>query len=438
MEAIALLPENHCSSLKKGSMKHNPEKKPSMVQFIMMCLLLPVIGFAQPDYDFTNGSLESGTDRQVGAIYRFATVRAGVDALVYITSISPGVTVSEMDGASGYPEALQPTLKIDAWTTGYLEMRIDFVTAGTSTLMNQGRIPITCIDVDGIANFDGLGNGVHEFDEVDMGGGYMNYDLLGTELSMGQYGNVFMGINQGGIDYPGRDTSARQVMFTVVNVNISSAIIRVGVHNQSANSAVRLRSVYFKDFWYANGLLPVSGLLQFTGSAKDDAVMLKWELSTLNTYVSVTVERSKDGISFNAIGSGNLLQGKPLLYDAFKDALFTDGTMFYRLRLLDRNGATSYSRILLIKGTREAGEGLRIYPNLVESTASLSLYADRGSMAQYALVDMSGRPVRQASIQLYAGQNSIQLNGLESLRKGTYVLIVTANGERRTAKMIRQ
>jgi hypothetical protein len=271
-----------------------------------------------------------------------------------------------------------------------------------------------------------------------MGGGYMNYDLLGTELSMGQYGNVFMGINQGGIDYPGRDTSARQVMFTVVNVNISSAIIRVGVHNQSANSAVRLRSVYFKDFWYANGLLPVSGLLQFTGSAKDDAVMLKWELSTLNTYVSVTVERSKDGISFNAIGSGNLLQGKPLLYDAFKDALFTDGTMFYRLRLLDRNGATSYSRILLIKGTREAGEGLRIYPNLVESTASLSLYADRGSMAQYALVDMSGRPVRQASIQLYAGQNSIQLNGLESLRKGTYVLIVTANGERRTAKMIRQ
>jgi hypothetical protein len=59
-------------------------------------------------------------------------------------------------------------------------------------------------------------------------------------------------------------------------------------------------------------------------------------------------------------------------------------------------------------------------------------------MAQYALVDMSGRPVRQASIQLYAGQNSIQLNGLESLRKGTYVLIVTANGERRTAKMIRQ
>ena len=48
----------------------------------LFLILLPIISFAQPDYDFRNGILISGTNLQVGALYRFNNVKSG-DPWVY-------------------------------------------------------------------------------------------------------------------------------------------------------------------------------------------------------------------------------------------------------------------------------------------------------------------------------------------------------------------
>jgi hypothetical protein len=127
-----------------------------------------------------------------------------------------------------------------------------------------------------------------------------------------------------------------------------------------------------------------------------------------------------------------------LLRDAFTDASYSGQKIYYRLRMNEKNGAVSYSKILLIRGKINAGEGLRIYPNLVESTANLTIYTDRRTEAQYRIIDMSGRPVMQATVQLSAGQNTIQLTGLERLSRGTYVVLFAANEQRWTAKMVKQ
>ncbi len=108
-----------------------------------------------------------------------------------ITAISPGVTLQELDGSSGYNETLQPTLAITPWTNGYVEMTINFVQAGTTTPSVQSQIAATCIDVDGVINYDGQGHNVHEFDEINMGGGYADFNTVGGELSIGQSGNWF-------------------------------------------------------------------------------------------------------------------------------------------------------------------------------------------------------------------------------------------------------
>lgn len=217
---------------------------------ILLFLLNSVTAYSQPDYNFQNSVLLTPppTNLKVGALYSFPAVKPGIDARVSITAISPGVTLTELDGTSGYPEALQPTVDIAANTSGYVEFTINFVVAGTTNPSVQAQIPATCIDVDGAA-------GVHEYDQINMGGGLVDFDALGGELSIGQNGNWFTGTNIAGIDYPGRDTIAKQVMFTVVHVNISSIIIRVGIDNQTASSTSRLRSVYFKRFVYNNSIL---------------------------------------------------------------------------------------------------------------------------------------------------------------------------------------
>src|SRR5690348_13107669 len=82
---------------------------------IVLQLALLVLSFtvkATPDYDFSNGKLISGTDKQVGAVYRYTLVRPLVDAIVTITDITGGISITNIDGPSGFKEAFQPNIQI--------------------------------------------------------------------------------------------------------------------------------------------------------------------------------------------------------------------------------------------------------------------------------------------------------------------------------------
>jgi len=223
---------------------------------------------AQPDYQFSGGTLTSGTALTVGAVYKFTNVKTGVDATLTISAMSPGIGLTELDGTSGYPATIQPTITANAWTSGYVELTIVFKTAGTNTNMSQPQIAVTAFDVDGVINNDGAGHDLHEFDQINLGGGYANFNTVASELSISQSGNWFTGTNVSGIDYPGRDTSAQQVMFSVINTNVTTAVIRVGINNQTAVAASRLRAIYFKKFTYMNSLLAINNTGRLTREKK--------------------------------------------------------------------------------------------------------------------------------------------------------------------------
>jgi hypothetical protein len=400
--------------------------------------LLPAFAFAQPDYSFKNGTLVSGTNLKAGAKYRFNNVRSGVDAFVTLSYITPGITVTELDGSSGYTEALQPTLKVIANKKGYLEMKIDFLYTGTNNPFTQPRVSVTCIDIDGSKNHDGKGNGAFEFDEVDMGGGYFNYDLMGGELKMSQSGTVFRGENIAGIDYPNRDTIAKQVMFSVTNNNVSSLIVRVGIDNKSTVASTRLRSVYFKDFLYANGLLPVFGLSAFSGTAKENGVNLSWELASECNFSGITIERSLDGKKFQSVYNSEVKFSMQKQKSGYLDVYHPDGIVYYRLKLNYPDGKYNYSDVLIIKSKNNSVQGFKVYPNLVVSGASISLSVTKNENANLMVIDLGGRVVSKQEMKLAAGNNSVQLNGTNNLVAGNYLVVLTMGNERMTQKIIKR
>lgn len=233
-------------------------KKHVAALLVLAIMIVSTEAMAQPDYQFSSGTLTSGTALTVGAVYKFTNVKTGVDATLTISAMSPGMGLTELDGTSGYPATIQPTITANAWTSGYVELTIVFKTAGTNSNMSQPEIAVTAFDVDGVKNYDGAGHDLHEFDQINIGGGYTNFNTVNNELSISQAGNWFTGTNISGIDYPGRDTSAQQVMFSVIKTNVTTAVIRVGINNQTANSASRLRAIYFKKFTYQNSLLAIN------------------------------------------------------------------------------------------------------------------------------------------------------------------------------------
>ncbi len=255
-------------------------------------------GFAQPDYSFSGGTLISGTALTVGAVYRYNTVKTGVDALVAITAMSPGIGLTELDGILGYPATIQPTITASAWTSGYVELTITFKTAGTNTNMQQPEIAVTAFDVDGVTNYDGAGHNLYEFDQVNLGGGYANYNTAISQLSISQSGNWFTGTNIAGIDYPGRDTSAQQVMFSVIKTCVTTAVVRVGVNNQTANSASRLRAIYFKKFVYQNALLAINTSARLIREKKDNKeTSFKVFPTNIQGNATIAVQAQQNGIA---------------------------------------------------------------------------------------------------------------------------------------------
>ena len=138
---------------------------------------------AQPDYVFTGGVLESGTDLQIGAVYRFKDVKPGIDGIITITDMTGGMTLANIDGPSGFDEAFQPYINCAPYSKGYVEFQLDFVETGTNIPATMIEVPLTAIDIDGWAFPD---DKLYEFDEFEMSPAYYEqYDLLGNDLVLG-------------------------------------------------------------------------------------------------------------------------------------------------------------------------------------------------------------------------------------------------------------
>ena len=413
-------------------MKTNGTRLLLIVLFLQLLLL--VFAFctkAQPDYNFNNPTLVSGTARQIGAVYSYTNVRGGVNARVTIADITPGVTIAEFDAPGGYLEALQPTIDVARRTRGYVELTIEFFTpGGNPRLMNQARVPVTCIDVDGSVN-------LHEFDEINIGGGYVDYNMLGNQVTVTQAGNWFRGTNVGNVEYGGRDTVERAAMFTVVNANISSAIIRVGADNQTGSTQQRLRSVYFKSFTYANSFLALPALMNFRGNEKNKKVELNWDLIESNQMSKVIIEKGNSPLQYKPIGEVWIDQSKTSFQ--FTDISNLDANAYYRLRMVAENGKEHLSSVLYFRAASEnAAAGLSLYPNIIQNQTTINYKSDRQSTAVLQIFDLSGKVVYRKNMNIQEGTNNIVVTDLGKLMRGNYIVSMSDNNKLFTQKIIKQ
>ncbi len=236
------------------------------------------------------------------------------------------------------------------------------------------------------------------------------------------------------IDYPGVDTVARQVMFTVVNSNISTFYYRVGGTNNSDAAVRRLRSVYFKKFWYNNALLSANGLVKFSGVSHENNIKLNWTLLATAGITKVEVERSNDGKNFLEIAEMNSEASQMQNYTDFS----VSAANYYRLKLTYNNGRIQYSNVLAFNNKLSATSGFKVYPNVIESETNISLVADKKQQATVNMYDFSGRMVKQEKLQVDQGLNSVKMNDLSHLNRGNYILVLSMGNERYSQQIVKR
>jgi Secretion system C-terminal sorting domain len=158
-------------------------------------------------------------------------------------------------------------------------------------------------------------------------------------------------------------------------------------------------------------------------------VKLYWTTESEQDNNFTAIEKSFDGYSFTEIGkvysTGNSTSQKG--YD-FTDNTVNVNNVYYRLKAVDNTGAATYSKVVLVVGTKNK-EVLYIYPNPSSSFVQIS---SATLIKQVILVNAEGKMVLNKTLQ---NINNYQLP-LNGIAKGVYVVKVITEKNILTNKII--
>lgn len=137
-------------------------------------------------------------------------------------------------------------------------------------------------------------------------------------------------------------------------------------------------------------LLPVE-FNYFRGRLREGVVELEWETLTESGNSGFSIERSRDGMSFEAIAwvEGNGSTQLVSRYSYQDEEQGSSPVIYYRLKQLDFDGAFEYSDIVVVSHPVEAPFGL--FPNAIRKGGVRMQLRGSGELDSYRIVDLYGR-----------------------------------------------
>jgi len=181
----------------------------------------------------------------------------------------------------------------------------------------------------------------------------------------------------------------------------------------------------------ATSTVPVT-LTSFDAVKNNKDVMLKWITASEINNEYFEIQRSLDAVSFETIGKvqGNGTTASVSSY-TFSDKNVLDdfssfSAFFYRLKQVDFDGATEYSKTVRVSNNVLTTNNIEVYPNPNNGTFNIMLPANEQSTIQLTIIDPTGKVIEQKMMPLQQGNNLLDLN--LSLSKGIYMLLIQQNG----------
>jgi hypothetical protein len=178
-------------------------------------------------------------------------------------------------------------------------------------------------------------------------------------------------------------------------------------------------------------------LLSFKGEKNGAVNSLEWRTATEINNAGFELQRSADGNNFTALTyvSSKAANGNStgILTYQFEDGKPLTGNSYYRLKQIDKDGKSTLSQVVLIRGNRMNQLVLsNLYPNPTKKDATLILNAPAADKVSIVITDITGRVVLQQNTTIAAGDNIINLP-VASLGAGTYMVKCICNNGCETA-----
>jgi len=182
-------------------------------------------------------------------------------------------------------------------------------------------------------------------------------------------------------------------------------------------------------------VLPI-GLQSFTGNLNGNNALLNWATTQEINAKEFKIEKSTDGTSFYGIGTVAAKNAVNGYRYSFTDYNVPVGQLFYRLKMVDKDGSFKSSRIVSLKKGSIASPVINVFPNPAKDNIMVSYPAKLGATVAIGIYDIQGHLLINKNVNASSeGINSIKI-GVNALSSGMYLLKITDNdGLNKTSKI---
>ena len=230
------------------------------------------------------------------------------------------------------------------------------------------------------------------------------------------------------------------------SVTCADATVEGGAEVATVNGVMAGTTYYIRvSDWYSNtdsvgtftisvngSALPVTGM-QLSATRNGSKTMLSWQTYTEISNDGFELQRSIDGVSYATIAAINSKavggnSAVPLNYNVQDENPF-NGLNYYRIKQNDRNGRSSYSNIVLVKGVPVTKLTLTaVHPNPVANALKAYIQTPVANRVILVITDITGRVIHSQASSLIAGDNQVNID-VTRLMSGSYMLkVVCADG----------
>ena len=180
-------------------------------------------------------------------------------------------------------------------------------------------------------------------------------------------------------------------------------------------------------------------IASFDAALIANKVNLNWSSASEVNAESFIVERGGDGIDFSAAGTIKAIGNSSNLhaYSFSENAAALSGTVYYRLKIVDKNGATSYSDVKSVSIKAIQSSIVSIYPNPLRAGQDLKIryVAVKSDKVTFSLINSEGKRVSNIASNVNEGTNELSLS-VGHLTPGTYYLSTNNSGVKKQAVIV--
>ncbi len=383
-----------------------------------------------PGMKFINPVLISGTDRAINARYKFPSVIDGVDAIVTVTDIVGGASLTSVDDNTyGYSEAWQPVVKTPE-TMGavesYVKFKMDFVASSDESEHTFICFTLSAIDVDGDND---------RIREMIAANDFTSYGVSNvTTLSLLQTGGLLKATSTI-LNFPGIDTAAyvSNINYRYINKSKISEIRIGSVTDPTFIPQDRFSCIYFRPINIPNVIVLPAQYLTLNTVGNGNKAILNWQTNEEIDINNIIVERSYNGISFSPIKTTieEIRKNNLNIYKASdaSEELNGKATIYYRIKQTNSAGKVSYSNLSYVHLSQSLHIKMETSPNPFTEKIKVQFDSEVRGSAEIRISSITGMNLKSKKIEIAQGNNQLYVDGLSSIPAGLYLARLIVNGE---------